>query len=74
MLDILPCYDKDDDGHLHIDEFNLLVQNPELRVALNRFGVDVDGLVLVVTVLLENLRVEFLIAYFLQDDIFASSL
>eukprot|EP00928_Gymnodinium_smaydae_P039461 TRINITY_DN26956_c0_g1_i1.p1 TRINITY_DN26956_c0_g1~~TRINITY_DN26956_c0_g1_i1.p1 ORF type:complete len:817 (-),score=153.74 TRINITY_DN26956_c0_g1_i1:375-2825(-) len=58
IVDMLPCYDKNDDGHLGKEEIDLLLQNPEMRVALNRFGVNVQGLVLSLDMYLENLSME----------------
>merc|ERR1712050_356317 len=46
LYELLECFDRDDDGMIHRDEFNLLMQNPEFRQALQRFGVSVKDLLI----------------------------
>eukprot|EP00928_Gymnodinium_smaydae_P027964 TRINITY_DN21463_c0_g1_i2.p1 TRINITY_DN21463_c0_g1~~TRINITY_DN21463_c0_g1_i2.p1 ORF type:complete len:787 (-),score=137.63 TRINITY_DN21463_c0_g1_i2:390-2444(-) len=58
VSEMLPCYDRDDDEHLCKEEIELLLQNSEMRVALNRFGVNVQGLVLSLDMYLENLHTD----------------
>merc|ERR1719282_1303738 len=58
VQDILHCYDRDGDHMLHRQEFELLMQNPEMRVALSRFGVDIHGLTIVVDMYYENALIE----------------
>merc|ERR1719379_2178505 len=44
LLEILECHDKDDDNHLTIDEFKLLLRNPEVQRTLRRADVDLNQL------------------------------
>jgi len=44
LFEILKCYDKDEDNHFSKQEFLLLMQNPDFRLVLDRFGTDVGGL------------------------------
>mmetsp|Transcript_45475 Transcript_45475/g.142560 ORF Transcript_45475/g.142560 Transcript_45475/m.142560 type:complete len:603 (+) Transcript_45475:178-1986(+) len=44
LLDLLECYDRNEDRHLARREFELLMVNPEMRQILQRFDVDAGGL------------------------------
>jgi hypothetical protein len=44
IINLLECYDKNDDKMIGRDEFALLMQNPETRQILRRFDVDVATL------------------------------
>merc|ERR1712157_529683 len=55
VWEMLPCYDSSDDKCLGKEEIELMIANPEMRVALNRFGVNVPGLVLSLDMYMENL-------------------
>lgn len=56
LLDILECHDKDDDRHIHEDEFELLMRNPEIHFILTKFGVDVNDMVSLKEVLFDKGR------------------
>jgi len=45
LMDILECYDADGDNSIGKEEFQMFMQNPEVREALTKFGTDVQGLV-----------------------------
>eukprot|EP00929_Paragymnodinium_shiwhaense_P124428 TRINITY_DN9989_c0_g1_i1.p1 TRINITY_DN9989_c0_g1~~TRINITY_DN9989_c0_g1_i1.p1 ORF type:complete len:762 (-),score=141.66 TRINITY_DN9989_c0_g1_i1:149-2434(-) len=45
LLEILECYDIDEDGEIDRAEFNLLMKNPEVHTALARSGVNAENLV-----------------------------
>lgn len=40
LIELLECHDRDNDEHLHANEFDLLMRNPEMHYALTRFGVN----------------------------------
>mmetsp|Transcript_123160 Transcript_123160/g.275072 ORF Transcript_123160/g.275072 Transcript_123160/m.275072 type:complete len:332 (-) Transcript_123160:65-1060(-) len=44
ILGLIECYDKDCDNHLALEEFDLLMANPETGQILRRFDVDTAGL------------------------------
>mmetsp|Transcript_97080 Transcript_97080/g.274385 ORF Transcript_97080/g.274385 Transcript_97080/m.274385 type:complete len:671 (-) Transcript_97080:78-2090(-) len=44
LLDILECHDKDEDGHIQKEEFELLMKNPEIVRTLTAAGVDIQNL------------------------------
>lgn len=44
LLDILECYDKNDNRHIEIDEFFLIMRNPEMHQVLHQFNVDPGNL------------------------------
>jgi len=46
LLDVLECYDMNDDHHIGKKEFDLFMQNPEVIDALHKFGTDPKGLAL----------------------------
>jgi len=54
LLDILVCYDKDDDRSIGSNEFELMLNNPEALDTIERFGTDADGLVGLVNVYFES--------------------
>lgn len=43
LTDILICYDKNEDGHIGKEEFDLLMKNLEVKELLTQFGTDIDG-------------------------------
>mmetsp|Transcript_25702 Transcript_25702/g.59931 ORF Transcript_25702/g.59931 Transcript_25702/m.59931 type:complete len:939 (+) Transcript_25702:125-2941(+) len=51
LTGILECYDKNGDRTINRDEFDLLMENPELHECLRKFGTDVNGLVSLADVL-----------------------
>jgi len=57
LLDILECYDRNLDKKLGREEFDLLMENPEVRDSLKKFGTDVKGLKTLRDVLFENATV-----------------
>lgn len=58
LLELLELHDKDDDRHVRKEEFDLLMKNPEVRVMLTRFGVDVTDLVALKEFLFEHRSVD----------------
>jgi len=54
LLEILECYDKDEDKSLGKEEFAWLMQNPEIHVILSNFGVDAADLLKMKDVLFEE--------------------
>lgn len=54
FMDILECYDKDGDENIGEQEFELLMQNPEVRETLTKFGTDARGLVTLSEVLFQE--------------------
>jgi hypothetical protein len=44
LIDVLECYDRNDDGYLNRHEFNLAVANPDLKIILNKCSVDTKDL------------------------------
>jgi len=53
LLNLLECYDKDDDQCIGVEEFDLLMANPETSKILRRFDVDASGLLSLREVLFE---------------------
>eukprot|EP00927_Polykrikos_kofoidii_P022264 TRINITY_DN20825_c0_g1_i1.p1 TRINITY_DN20825_c0_g1~~TRINITY_DN20825_c0_g1_i1.p1 ORF type:complete len:730 (-),score=112.16 TRINITY_DN20825_c0_g1_i1:23-2212(-) len=53
LLDIFECYDNDEDGRLRKEEFKLLMENPEVVEALDRFGTHVEAIVMLTDVLFD---------------------
>eukprot|EP00746_Dinoflagellata_sp_MGD_P067751 gnl/MRDRNA2_/MRDRNA2_27972_c0_seq1.p1 gnl/MRDRNA2_/MRDRNA2_27972_c0~~gnl/MRDRNA2_/MRDRNA2_27972_c0_seq1.p1 ORF type:complete len:777 (-),score=98.44 gnl/MRDRNA2_/MRDRNA2_27972_c0_seq1:87-2417(-) len=45
LLELMECYDIDDDRHIRRDEFELLLKNPEACLILSSFGVNVNDLI-----------------------------
>jgi hypothetical protein len=41
LMEILDCYDRNDDGFLDVEEFHLALQNPDLHNILTKCGVNV---------------------------------
>lgn len=54
VVGILEAHDKDDDRHIHKEEFDLLLQNPDMHWTLTRFGVNVGDLESMKDVLFEE--------------------
>mmetsp|Transcript_18737 Transcript_18737/g.58894 ORF Transcript_18737/g.58894 Transcript_18737/m.58894 type:complete len:826 (+) Transcript_18737:49-2526(+) len=54
LLDILECYDSNNDQTIGEEEFDLLMQNIELHECLHRFGTDVSGIISLKDVLFEG--------------------
>eukprot|EP00929_Paragymnodinium_shiwhaense_P075106 TRINITY_DN38404_c0_g1_i1.p1 TRINITY_DN38404_c0_g1~~TRINITY_DN38404_c0_g1_i1.p1 ORF type:complete len:779 (+),score=94.78 TRINITY_DN38404_c0_g1_i1:100-2436(+) len=54
LIGLLECYDRNDDGCICRPEFELLVRNPEMRSAMEKFGVDLDGLVTLADVIYDD--------------------
>mmetsp|Transcript_45966 Transcript_45966/g.142330 ORF Transcript_45966/g.142330 Transcript_45966/m.142330 type:complete len:396 (+) Transcript_45966:1-1188(+) len=54
LLDILECYDTNNDQTIGEDEFDLLMQNVELHECLMRFGTNIPGIVSLKEVLFEG--------------------
>eukprot|EP00929_Paragymnodinium_shiwhaense_P095818 TRINITY_DN5711_c0_g1_i2.p1 TRINITY_DN5711_c0_g1~~TRINITY_DN5711_c0_g1_i2.p1 ORF type:complete len:854 (-),score=141.05 TRINITY_DN5711_c0_g1_i2:45-2606(-) len=44
LMELLECHDSDDDGQISKDEWDLMMKNPELRITLDKFGVDIINL------------------------------
>jgi len=44
MLELLECYDQNEDNTINQEEFEVLMSNPEVHLILSSFGVDVDDL------------------------------
>uniref|UniRef100_A0A7S0F905 EF-hand domain-containing protein n=1 Tax=Pyrodinium bahamense TaxID=73915 RepID=A0A7S0F905_9DINO len=58
LLEIMKCYDGDDDGTIGKDEFRILMKNPEVHDVLRRFGTDVHDLVMLTDVFFEDMTQE----------------
>lgn len=54
LLNILECYDKDDDESIGPDEFKTFFSNPEVQNLLSRFGTKVGGILSLKDVLFED--------------------
>lgn len=54
LMDLLECYDRNNDKTIGEDEFDLLMQNIELHECLTRFGTDVSGIIALKDVLFEG--------------------
>lgn len=61
LLDLLECYDKNEDRHLGLAEFELLMVNPEMHLILERFDVDAGGLSSLKDILFEQVEKEVLV-------------
>eukprot|EP00929_Paragymnodinium_shiwhaense_P008158 TRINITY_DN112099_c0_g1_i1.p1 TRINITY_DN112099_c0_g1~~TRINITY_DN112099_c0_g1_i1.p1 ORF type:complete len:716 (+),score=89.37 TRINITY_DN112099_c0_g1_i1:98-2245(+) len=59
LLEILECHDKDDDRHIHRDEFEMLLNNPDMHAVLTKFNVSVGDLIALKDVLFEQKRTVF---------------
>lgn len=57
LYEVLECFDKDDDEHIHQDEFELLLRNPELKGILDSIGVNCLDLMSLRDVLFEDKQV-----------------
>mmetsp|Transcript_97530 Transcript_97530/g.271345 ORF Transcript_97530/g.271345 Transcript_97530/m.271345 type:complete len:626 (-) Transcript_97530:33-1910(-) len=57
LLEILEVHDKNDDRHIRKDDFELLMQNPEVQLILMNFGVDTGDLISLQGILFEGKRV-----------------
>lgn len=58
LLDLLDCYDKNDDKELGKEEFKLIMGNPEMHQILEHFDVDVSGLMSMKDLLFERVELE----------------
>jgi len=54
LLNILECHDTNNDQSIQMEEFELLMQNPEVHLILTRFGVDVADLIELQDLLFED--------------------
>jgi len=61
MFGLLECYDKNNDKNIAIEEFDLLMSNPETSQILRRFDVDVAGLKALREVLFEYVPTEVVV-------------
>eukprot|EP00929_Paragymnodinium_shiwhaense_P050039 TRINITY_DN25221_c0_g1_i1.p1 TRINITY_DN25221_c0_g1~~TRINITY_DN25221_c0_g1_i1.p1 ORF type:complete len:703 (+),score=146.60 TRINITY_DN25221_c0_g1_i1:98-2206(+) len=59
LTEILECHDKDDDRHIHRDEFEMLLHNPDMHSTLTKFGVSIGDLIALKDVLFEQKRTQF---------------
>merc|ERR1719507_326991 len=44
VLDILECYDIEDDRHLRKPEFNQMMSNPDMQMILRHHGIDMEDI------------------------------
>jgi len=58
LMDLLECYDKNDDKQLGKEEFELIMGNPEMHSILEHFDVDVSGLMSMKDVLFERMELD----------------
>mmetsp|Transcript_45571 Transcript_45571/g.105703 ORF Transcript_45571/g.105703 Transcript_45571/m.105703 type:complete len:883 (+) Transcript_45571:80-2728(+) len=63
MLELLECYDQNEDKTISQEEFEVLMSNPEVHLILSSFGVDVDDLL----ALKKRLFKESMIGFFRAD-------
>mmetsp|Transcript_26765 Transcript_26765/g.75632 ORF Transcript_26765/g.75632 Transcript_26765/m.75632 type:complete len:721 (-) Transcript_26765:170-2332(-) len=59
LYEILESHDSDNDGHIEKDEFELLMKNPGMHLALLTVGVDIDNLMALKDVMFEPGDVRF---------------
>jgi hypothetical protein len=56
LMDLLECFDRDEDQHIQRAEFELLMRNPDLNMILKRFGVDAIDLIALQDLFFEDRR------------------